>query len=162
MELLDEIIKQYRVLANSAATMLMEIERKIYELERLKMNETESKETIKRDVVMIPFAAYEAQLERFDEEKEKLRKHYQRIVISISSVLVIMIIGIFALVFYFFSNYDFATVSQDGDGLNNFVNRSSSVEVAYGAEDNNDQLEEPEQDSEGNLDQQEEYWNDVG
>lgn len=162
MELLDEIVKQYRMLANSAATMLMEIERKIYELERLKMNETESKETIKRDVVMIPFAAYEAQLERFDEEKEKLRKHYQRIVISISSVLAIMIIGIFALAFYVMCNYEVATVSQDADGFNNYVNRSSQVDVAYGTEDNGDKLSEPEQDSEGNLDQQEEYRNDVG
>ena len=86
------------------------------------------------------------------EEKDKMRKHYRRIIIAVSTPLAIMIIGIFAAVFYFMANFEVAALSQDGDGLNNFVNRSSSVEVNYGAEDNNDQLSRPEQNTEGNPD----------
>lgn len=161
MELLDEIVKQYRMLENSAATMLMEIERKIYELERLKMNETESKETIKRDVVMIPFAAYEAQLERFDEEKEKMRKHYKHLVMFITIPFAIFIVVIFVFFIWFFTNYDLATYEQDGDGLNNIANKTTQGNVTYGAAPSDYPVEELIT-GEGNLDQQEEYRNDVG
>lgn len=176
MELFDSIIEQYREVENTVAMMLMEIHKKITEMEKLKMNETEMKKETSglHNDIYVPFAAYEMQEERHhesfeaqearhieekeklmnrhDAELDKLRKHYQKIVISVSSVLAIMIIGIFSLVFYFFNNYDFATVTQDGDGLNNFVNRSASVEVSYGSEDNNDQLERPKQNTEGDLD----------
>ena len=151
MELLDEIVKQYRMLENSSATMLMEIERKIYELERLKMNENESKRITSHESVMIPLAAYEMQLERFDVEKDKKRKHYKTLVMFVTIPLVTLIIAIFATVIWFFSNYDFASYNQDGDGINNYLNSSSQGDVRYEPIYPGDYLEESLQ-GEGSLD----------
>lgn len=166
MEFLDELIEQYRRIENSLALLLMQTQTKIAEMERLNMDENKTDETMNESQhkgVYVPLAAYEIQQERFfderkdlmdraEAEKDKMRKHYRRIIIAVSTPLAIMIIGIFAAVFYFMANFEVATLSQDGDGLNNFVNRSSSVEVNYGAEDNNDQLSRPEQNTEGNPD----------
>lgn len=166
MEYLDELIEKYREIENALAILLMETESKIAEMERLNMDENKANETMNESQhkgVYVPLAAYEIQQERFfderkdlmdraEAEKDKMRKHYRRIIVAVSTPLAIMIIGIFAAVFYFMANFEVATLSQDGDGLNNFVNRSSSVEVNYGAEDNNDQLSRPEQNTEGNTD----------
>ena len=180
MEFLDNLIEKYREIENALAILLMETESKIAEMERLNMDENKISDTANESQhkgVYVPLAAYEMQQERFFderkdlmdraeaekdkirkevdkliEEKDKMRKHYRRIIIAVSTPLAIMIIGIFAAVFYFMANFEVAALSQDGDGLNNFVNRSSSVEVNYGAEDNNDQLSRPEQNTEGNPD----------
>lgn len=166
MEYLDELIEKYREIENALAILLMGTESKIAEMERLNMDENKANETMNESQhkgVYVPLAAYEIQQERFfderkdlmdraEAEKDKMRKHYRRIIVAVSTPLAIMIIGIFAAVFYFMANFEVATLSQDGDGLNNFVNRSSSVEVNYGAEDNNDQLSRPEQNTEGNTD----------
>lgn len=166
MEFLDELIEQYRRIENSLALLLMQTQTKIAEMERLNMDENKINETMNESQhkgIYVPLAAYEMQQERFfderkdlmdraEAEKDKMRKHYRRIIIAVSTPLALMIIGIFAIAFYFMANFEVATLSQDGDGLNNFVNRSSSVEVNYGAEDNNDQLSRPEQNTEGNPD----------
>lgn len=141
MEFLDELIEQYRRIENSLALLLMQTQTKIAEMERLNMDENKTDETMNESQhkgVYVPLAAYEIQQERFfderkdlmdraEAEKDKMRKHYRRIIIAVSTPLAIMIIGIFAAVFYFMANFEVATLSQDGDGLNNFVNRSSSV-----------------------------------
>lgn len=180
MEFLDELIEQYRRIENSLALLLMQTQTKIAEMERLNMDENKINETMNESQhkgVYVPLAAYEMQQERFFEErkdlmdraesekdkirkevdklieeKDKMRKHYRRIIIAVSTPLALMIIGIFAAVFYFMANYEIATVSQDAIGFNNYVNRSSQVDVAYGAEDNGDQLSESESSSEGNPD----------
>lgn len=176
MEFFDSIIEQYREVENTVAMMLMEIHKKITEMEKLKMNETEMKKETSglHNEIYVPFAAYEMQeerhhesleaqearnmeerqklMDRHDAELDKVRKHYQRIVLAVSVALTTMIVGIFAFAFYFLSNYTFATVSQDGDGLNNYINQSSEVQVDYGAEDYRDKLSEFDQETEGSLD----------
>ena len=166
MEYLDELIEKYREIENALAILLMETESKIAEMERLNMDENKINDTANESQhkgVYVPLAAYEIQQERFfderkdlmdraEAEKDKMRKHYRKIVFAVSMPLAIMIIGIFAVVFYFMANYEIATVSQDSAEFNNYVNRSSQVDVAYGAEDNGDQLSESQPSSEGDID----------
>ena len=166
MEYLDELIEKYREIENALAILLMETESKIAEMERLNMDENKANETMNESQhkgVYVPLAAYEIQQERFfderkdlmdraESEKDKMRKHYRKIVFAVSMPLALMIIGIFAVVFYFMANYEIATVSQDSAEFNNYVNRSSQVDVAYGAEDNGDQLSESQPSSEGDID----------
>lgn len=75
------------------------------------------------DVLMIPFAAYETQQERylsqlnevqdrFDDEKDKMRKHYKQIIVAISAVLIALIVGLFGSVLYILTNYDFTCYEQ--------------------------------------------------
>lgn len=166
MEFLDELIEQYRRIENSLALLLMQTQTKIAEMERLNMDENKINDTANESQhkgIYVPLAAYEIQQERFFEErkdlmdraeseKDKMRKHYRKIVFAVSVPLALMIIGIFAVVFYFMANYEIATVSQDSAEFNNYVNRSSRVDVAYGAEDNGDQLSESQPSSEGDID----------
>lgn len=166
MEYLDELIEKYREIENALAILLMETESKIAEMERLNMDENKINDTANESQhkgIYVPLAAYEMQQERFFEErkdlmdraeaeKDKMRKHYRKIVFAVSMPLALMIIGIFAVVFYFMANYEIATVPQDSAEFNNYVNRSSQVDVAYGAEDNGDQLSESQPSSEGDID----------
>lgn len=180
MEYLEDLIEKYREIENALALLLMQTQAKIAEMERLNMDENKINDTANESQhkgVYVPLAAYEMQQERFFEErkdmmdraeaekdkirkevdklieeKDKMRKHYRRIIVAVSTPLALMIIGIFAVVFYFMANYEIATVSQDSAAFNNYVNRSSQVDVAYGAEDNGDQLSESKSSSEGNID----------
>lgn len=82
----------------------------------------DSKDFLKdAEPIQVPFAAYETQLERFQEEKrelldrhdaekDKMRKHYRNIVIAVCSVLIALIVGLFGTVIYLFDNFDFATI----------------------------------------------------
>lgn len=75
-------------------------------------------------LVMIPFAAYEIQSEQHLEEKRELldrhereiarmRKHYEKIVLAISILLITFIVGIFSTILYFLANYDVYNLHQD-------------------------------------------------
>lgn len=175
MELFDSIIEQYREVENTVAMMLMEIHKKITEMEKLKMNETEMKKETSglHNDIYVPFAAYEMQeerhhesfeaqearhieekeklMDRHDAELDKVRKHYKNIVMFITIPFATLIIAIFATVIWFFSNYDFASYNQDGDGINNYLNSSSQGDVRYEPIYPGDYLEESLQ-GEGSLD----------
>lgn len=175
MEFLDELIEQYRRIENSLALLLMQTQTKIAEMERLNMDENKINETMNESQhkgVYVPLAAYEMQQERFFEErkdlmdraeseKDKMRKHYKHLVMFITIPFAIFIVGIFVFCIWFFTNYDLATYEQDGDGLNNIANKTTQGNVTYGAAPSDYPVEELIT-GEGNLDQQEEYWNDVG
>lgn len=163
MDNLNDILAQYREIERIIAVMLMEVHEKITEMENLKMNENEIKETNDmHDGIYVPFAAYEIQEERHKEEKEKLmnrhdaemdkvRKHYKNIVMFITIPFATLIVAIFATVIWFFSSYDFASYNQDGDGINNYLNSSSQGDVTYEPIYPGDYLEESLQ-GEGGLD----------
>lgn len=107
------------------------------------MNTTQSKEVTQ---VQIPFAVFEDQCERHKEEMKELRteqeqernsmrKHYRKIIISLVVVLGIFIAGLFGSVFYIFSNYEFASYVQDGSGMNNYLKDSTQGDVTYEPKD---------------------------
>lgn len=142
-----------------ALSQLSEIRRKIQEVSGMdieNMNEL--------DVAQIPFAAYEMQLERSKEEKEaieerhlkekeqihnrhemekeKMRKHYRGIILWIAIPFVVFVIAVFGSVAWFFNNYDFATYTQDGNGLNNIANKTTQGDVIYEPTPENNSIKE--------------------
>lgn len=142
-----------------ALSRLSEIRRKIQEVSGMdieNMNEL--------DVAQIPFAAYEMQLERSKEEKEaieerhlkekeqihnrheiekeKMRKHYRNLILWIAVPFIVFIIAVFGTVAWFFNNYDFATYTQDGNGLNNIANKTTQGDVIYEPTPENNSIKE--------------------
>lgn len=142
-----------------ALSQLSEIRRKIQEVSGMdieNMNEL--------DVAQIPFAAYEMQLERSKEEKEaieerhlkekeqihnrheiekeKMRKHYRNLILWIAVPFIVFIIAVFGTVAWFFNNYDFATYTQDGNGLNNIANKTTQGDVIYEPTPENNSIKE--------------------
>lgn len=116
---MGNLIEQLKEIENQAASTLMqatETRERLQEAYRM-MNE-EIEKNIEHENVQVPFAAFETQLERFQEEKrelldrheqekDKIRKHYGKIIIAMAIVLTSIIIGIFGTIFYFLNNYDF-------------------------------------------------------
>lgn len=166
MELFDSIIEQYREVENTVAMMLMEIHKKITEMEKLKMNETEMKKETSglHNDIYVPFAAYEMQeerhhesfeaqearnmeerqklMDRHDAELDKLRKHYQHLVMFITIPFAAFVVAAFVFAAWFVNSYDLATYEQDGDGLNNIANKTTQGDVTYGAAPTNHSVEE--------------------
>lgn len=166
MGFLDELIEQYRQIENALALLLMQTQAKIAEMERLNMDENKTNDVMsdsQRKGIQVPFAAYETQaerfqqekqalLDRFDAEKDKMRKHYKHIVMLIAIPFAAFIIALFGTVIWFFNNYDFASYQQDGDGINNYLNGSSQGDMTYEPTYPGDYLEKS-LTGEGNLDQ---------
>lgn len=131
-----------------ALSQMSEIRKKIREASGMDMNNMSD-----LDVAQVPFAAYEMQLERHKEEKsemeerflkekekiherheqekDKMRKHYRNLILWIAIPFLTFIIAVFGTVAWFFNNYDFATYTQDGYGLNNIANRTTQGDVIY-------------------------------
>lgn len=118
MQRLLEQISQYEKSMIQTLTEMENIKEKILEVYKV------GEESKNEKLVMIPFAAYELQaerhleekkdlLDRHSEEKEKMRKHYQKIIIAISSALFALIVGILSIVFYVIANFDIYASYQD-------------------------------------------------
>lgn len=76
------------------------------------------------EIVQVPFVAYEMQLERnneekqamaerYEQEKDKMRKHYRNLIMWICIPFILFMLATFGTVWYFFSNYDFMSYSQE-------------------------------------------------
>lgn len=136
--LIEELTKYEKTMADALMQAAETKQKLLEEYNMMEMkNENPSGVEIK-----IPFAAYETQLERFqeekrelqdryDREKEAMRKHYRNLVKWISISFVAFILCVFGTVFWLFYNFDFATYTQDGDGLNNMANRTTQGDVMY-------------------------------
>lgn len=136
--LIEELNKYEKAMADALMQVVETKQKLLEEYNMMEMNnENPSGVEIK-----IPFAAYETQLERFqeekrelqdryDREKESMRKHYRNLVKWISISFVAFILCVFGTVFWLFYNFDFATYTQDGDGLNNMANRTTQGDVMY-------------------------------
>lgn len=126
---MQNIINHFKEIENQAASTLMQAMESRKKLEdAYKMMTEENEKNTEHTGVMVPFVAFETQLERFQEEKrelldrhgeekDKMRKHYQRIIIAMAVALASMIIGFFGTAIYIVANYDIATVrlTQDID-----------------------------------------------
>lgn len=120
-------IERLKDIENQAATTLMqamEAREKLQEAYEM-MSEENAKNTEHNDV-RVPFVAFETQLERFQEEKrelldrhekekDKMRKHYRKIIIAMAVALTAMIVGLFGTALYFVSYFDIATVNLEQD-----------------------------------------------
>lgn len=156
--LIEELNKYEKAMADALMQVVETKQKLLEEYNMMEMkNENPSGVEIK-----IPFAAYETQLERFqeekrelqdryDREKEAMRKHYRNLVKWISISFVAFIFCVFGTVIWFFNNYDFATYVQDGDGLNNYLKNSTQGDVTYEPENTRDFFEESSE-SQGPLD----------
>lgn len=136
--LIKELTKYEKTMAD-ALMQVAETKQKL--LEEYNMMEINNENSSGVEI-KIPFAAYETQLERFqeekrelqdryDQEKESMRKHYRNLVKWISISFVAFILCVFGTVFWLFYNFDFATYTQDGDGLNNMANKTTQGDVMY-------------------------------
>ncbi len=115
---MGSLIDQLKEIENQAATTLMQATETIERLqEAYRMMNEDIEKNIEHVDVQVPFVAYETQLERFQEEKRELldrheqekdniRKHYGKIIVALASALAAMIIGTFGTVIYFLYNYD--------------------------------------------------------
>ena len=131
-----------------ALRQMAEIRKKIQEASGMDTNNISELE-----VAQVPFAAYEMQLERnleekkeieerhlkekekiherHEQEKDKMRKHYRNLILLIAIPFFAFIVAVFGTAAWFFNNYDFATYTQDGYGLNNIANRTTQGDVIY-------------------------------
>ena len=102
--------------------------------------------------VYIPYAAFEEQAIRFQEEKQQLmqfhkeekdamREHYRNIVKWVSVSLIAFIIAVFGTVIWFFNNYDLASWTQDGDGINNYAYETTQGDLHYEPKNTDDNSE---------------------
>lgn len=76
--------------------------------------------------------------DRFEREKDKMRKSYRTIIAWICGILIALVVGGCATVIWFFSTYDFMSVSQDGDGINNYAHDTEQGDVIYEPKDQAD------------------------
>lgn len=130
---MERTIRELEEAEEHAAQMMMQARQARKTLERArnmiddevkKMGNMDGKSGVIADTthaVQIPFAAYETQLERFqeekremqdrhDKEKAEMRKHHRKVVLSVCIPLIVLIIGMFVTVLYFLANYDIASV----------------------------------------------------
>lgn len=143
-----------------ALSQLVELRKKIQEVSGMEeMNEIDEMK-----IVQVPFAAYETMLERnleekkqieeqhlkekeqiherHEAEKDKMRKHYRGIILWIAIPFIVFIIAAFGSVTWFFNNYDFATYTQDGNGLNNIASKTTQGDVIYEPTPENNSIKE--------------------
>lgn len=133
--LIEELTKYEKTMADALMQAAETKQKLLEEYNMMEMNnENPSGVEIK-----IPFAAYETQLERFqeekrelqdryDREKEAMRKHYRNLVKWISISFVAFILCVFGTVIWFFNNYDFATYTQDTEyGNTNFIGNDGDI-----------------------------------
>lgn len=120
---LVEQLMQYEKTAIECIVQASRIRLKLMEEYRLENKDKES--TLLEDVkiAQVPFAAYEMQLERFQEEKkdlldrhaaelDKVRKHDKHIILGVCGVLAAIILGFFGTVVYILENYEFMGMEQ--------------------------------------------------
>lgn len=140
----DQIVnelKRMKRTANDIAKGVEKMEEKVTGVPAAKEKEPHSHDS----EAVISFASYELQMERaeyerenlmdrHEHEKDKLCKHYHKIIAWISGITIAFILGLFVTVIWFFSTYEFASYEQDGNGMNNMVgNHSEQGDVNYGA-----------------------------
>lgn len=135
---MEKTIRELEEAEEHAAEMMMQARQARKTLERArdmlneeakKMSDMEVKSGVIADTthaVQIPFAAYETQLERFQEEKRELldrherekaemRKHHRKVVTAICVPLILMIVGLFSFIFWVFANYEIVNMAQTID-----------------------------------------------
>lgn len=115
-ELLKQIDKSEKEIINSLYELEVLKNSLLYienDLLKIRNGETMMEEqNVEKIAPQIPFVAYEYQAERFQEEKEQIRKHYKHIILGLCAVLASLIIGIFGTVIYIMDNYDFGVYEQ--------------------------------------------------
>lgn len=151
---MGDILKQVAKCENDLSDMflrLYDLRQKIHFLGGIEMEQT--KET------KVPLVAQEMILDRLLEERtesEKIHaeerkemreshkkelentvKHCKTIVKWVCGAFLAFVFLVFAGVIWFFSNYELASYTQDGDGLNNMANYTTQGDVTYGAEAEN-------------------------
>lgn len=143
--LIEELTKYEKTMADALMQAAETKQKLLEEYNMMEMNnENPSGVEIK-----IPFAAYETQLERFqeekrelqdryDREKEAMRKHYRNLVKWISISFVAFILCVFGTLFYFLTNYDFMSFNQDAEGINNYAYNTTQGDVMYESTDKTD------------------------
>ena len=132
---MEKTIRELEEAEEHAAEMMMQARQARKTLERArnmiddevkKMGNMDGKSGVIADTthaVQIPFAAYETQLERFQEEKRELldrherekaemRKHHRKVVTAICVPLILIIIGLFSFVFWLFANYEIGNLNM--------------------------------------------------
>lgn len=148
---MEKTIRELEEAEEHAAEMMMQARQARKTLERArnmiddevkKMGNMDGKSSVIADTthaVQIPFAAYETQLERFQEEKRELldrherekaemRKHHRKVVTTITAALIALIIGMFVTVFWFVNNYEFGLILQDSTyGNANYIGRNGDI-----------------------------------
>lgn len=119
--MVDELVKQLREYEKTAIDFFLQASRM---KEKIMEEYGLDKEILKDiEIVQIPFAAYETQLERFQEEKkelldrhdaekDKMRKHYSRIILAICIPFILFITLTFGSLIWFFNNYDVMSFEQ--------------------------------------------------
>lgn len=123
MNVLVEQLRQYEKAAIECIVQASRIRLKLMEDYKLESNEKDTSLLEDMKIAQVPFAAYEMQLERFQEEKkdlmdrhaaefDKVRKHDKHIIIALASVLAAFIIGVFSSVIYILYNYEFVDFDQ--------------------------------------------------
>lgn len=143
--LIEELNKYEKAMADALMQVVETKQKLLEEYNMMEMkNDNPSGVEIK-----IPFAAYETQLERFqeekrelqdryDREKEAMRKHYRNLVKWISIAFATFVLCVFGTLFYFLTNYDFMSFNQDAEGINNYAYNTTQGDVMYESTDKTD------------------------
>lgn len=137
-------INEYEERASELLIQISELRAQVMEAYSMEKGTNEKIASIseKVEASKVPFVAYEMQLERHLEEKkdlldrheaekDKMRKHYRNIIVSMAVALSIMIIGLFSAIIWFFNNFDIMTVTQDGNGINNYASNATQGDIIY-------------------------------
>lgn len=143
--LIKELTKYEKTMADALMQVAETKQKLLEEYNMMEMNNENSSGV----EIKIPFAAYETQLERFqeekrelqdryDQEKESMRKHYRNLVKWISISFVAFILCVFGTLFYFITNYDFMSFNQDAEGINNYAYNTTQGDVMYESTDKTD------------------------
>lgn len=97
-----------------------------------------------KNVAMIPIGILEMHEDRFAEEKRRIRNHYRNIIIWICIVFLVYIFLTFGAASYVLYNYEFASYSQDGNGINNILGRQAQQgDINYGAKTEDNKAQTP-------------------
>lgn len=115
---MDDVIKQLIEHEQHAINYLIQATRLRMKLIK-EQHVTDENILDEQEIIQIPFAAYEIQIERngeerkeienrHEKEKDKMRKHYRNIIIAICSVFAAFILSVFGIIIYLFANFDFA------------------------------------------------------
>lgn len=125
----NEISSQINELKKGAINIMAQIEN----LENISNGE-KYKGIINEDMSTIEVVNCITQLE-LERKEARMDKQDKTIKMLIGVILSIILIVVGSIV-WFFSNFDFITYEQDGNGINNIANNTTQGDVINGAESN--------------------------
>ena len=119
----DGILEQLGETQKQASRVIMEVEKMKEQITDDVKQEPENFEN-----TLVPWGMVELVMCRADTEKEKMRKHYHKIIAWICAVFLAFVIAVFGFGLYIIQSCDFMSYNQDVEtGIANYIGNDGDI-----------------------------------